>query len=124
MFSLANKKAVITGAGSGIGKAMAILFAAQGAELHLLDLDEKAVGQTADEIKKEKVKAFTYSCNVADQKAVVDVFTKIGELNILVNNAGIANIGKAGATKEAEFDHVIEVNVKGVYNCIFAAIPG
>ncbi len=64
-----------------------------------------------------------HSCNVASQKEVIAVFENIGTVHILVNNAGIANIGKADTTTETDFDSVIQVNVKGVYNCIHAAIP-
>jgi NAD(P)-dependent dehydrogenase (short-subunit alcohol dehydrogenase family) len=60
---------------------------------------------------------------VANQKEVVTLFEKIGSINILVNNAGIAHIGKAGTTAEDDFDKLMQVNVKGVYNCIYAAIP-
>jgi len=60
---------------------------------------------------------------VANQKEVVDIFNNIGSVNLLVNNAGIAHIGKADTTKEEDFDKVISVNVKGVYNCIHAVIP-
>ncbi len=54
---------------------------------------------------------------------MVDTFNSIGQIDILVNNAGIAHIGKADTTSEADFDRVINVNVKGAYNCLFAAIP-
>jgi NAD(P)-dependent dehydrogenase (short-subunit alcohol dehydrogenase family) len=64
-----------------------------------------------------------HACNVANQQEVIDTFGKIDNFNILVNNAGIAHIGKADTTLEADFDRVINVNVKGVYNCVYAAIP-
>jgi NAD(P)-dependent dehydrogenase (short-subunit alcohol dehydrogenase family) len=64
-----------------------------------------------------------HKCNVANQKEVTEAFESIGAINILVNNAGIAHIGKADTTKEEDFDKVISVNVKGVYNCMHAAIP-
>jgi 2-keto-3-deoxy-L-fuconate dehydrogenase len=123
MFSLENKTAVITGGGSGIGKAVAQLFAKQGAIVHILEWNIDTANETADEIKKDKGKAIVHKCNVADQKEVLGVFEAIGPINILVNNAGIAHIGKADNTKEEDFDRVIAVNVKGVYNCVHAAIP-
>ncbi len=123
MFSLKNKKAVLTGAGRGIGKAIAILFAKQGAEVHILELTEESAKSTVEEIKKNDGKVFSYACNVANQKEVIQTFQTIGFHDILLNNAGIAHIGKADTTSEEDFDRIVKVNVKGVYNCLFASIP-
>jgi len=123
MFRLNNKVAVITGGGSGIGKAIAKLFAMQGATVHILEWNTDSANETADEIKKEDGKVFVQKSNVADQNEVLSIFENIGAINILVNNAGIAHIGKADNTKEEDFDRVMSVNVKGVYNCIHGAIP-
>jgi NAD(P)-dependent dehydrogenase (short-subunit alcohol dehydrogenase family) len=123
MFSLDNKVAVITGGGSGIGKAIAKLFANQKAVVHIIELNSETANETAEEIKNEGGIVNVHACNVANQKEVVEIFNKIGAINILVNNAGIAHIGKADTTKEEDFDRVIAVNVKGVYNCIHATIP-
>lgn len=123
MLSLENKTAVITGGGSGIGKAIAQLFAKQGAEVHIIEISQDSGQQARDEIKELCGHATVHACNVADQQQVISVFNKIETLNILVNNAGIAHIGKADTTEEIDFDRVMNVNVKGVYNCLFAAIP-
>ena len=123
MFRLDNKIAVITGGGSGIGKAISLLFAQQGAIVHILELNEVNAKQTIDEIKKNNGKASSHDCDVSDQKEVAKTFEKIGAINILVNNAGIANVGKADTTREEDFDKLMQVNVKGVYNCIHSAIP-
>ena len=123
MFSLQNKIAVVTGGGSGIGKAITALFAKQGATVHILELTEESAKIAVDEITAEGGKVFAHACNVANQQAVVATFGKIGGINILVNNAGIAHIGKVDTTPEADFDRIMNVNVKGVYNCLFAAIP-
>lgn len=123
MFRLDNKIAVITGGGSGIGKAIAKLFAKQGSVVHILEWNTDTANETAEEIAKDKARASVHKCNVANQKEVSEVFENIGAINILVNNAGIAHIGKADNTKEEDFDKVISVNVKGVYNCIHGAIP-
>jgi 2-keto-3-deoxy-L-fuconate dehydrogenase len=123
MFSLKNKKAIVTGGGSGIGKAIAVLFARQGAEVHIIDLTIESAQEVVNEISKSGGNVFSYACNVAIQKEVVATFEKIGSIDILINNAGIANVGKADTTSESDFDRVMEVNVKGVYNCLFAAIP-
>jgi 2-keto-3-deoxy-L-fuconate dehydrogenase len=123
MFSLQNKTAVITGGGSGIGKAIAVLFAKQGATVHIIELDDNAATATVTEIKDAGGSAFSHACDVSKQQQVVEVFNAIGQIDILVNNAGIAHVGRADTTPESDFDRVINVNVKGAYNCLFAAIP-
>ncbi|MEO9020713.1 MAG: SDR family oxidoreductase [Ginsengibacter sp.] len=123
MFSLKNKKAVITGAGSGIGKAIAVLFAKQGAEVHIIELTQESAKSSVDEIKANGGRVFSHACNVANQKEVIKTFEAIGVHDILVNNAGIAHVGKADTTSEEDFDRIVNVNVKGVYNCLFASIP-
>ena len=123
MFSLKNKKAVVTGGGSGIGKAIAIMFAKQGAEVHVLEINENSAGEVINEIKSSNGNAVAHICNIADQKEILAVFEKIGAINMLVNCAGVAHVGKVETTSEEDFDRVINVNVKGVYNCIYAAIP-
>jgi NAD(P)-dependent dehydrogenase (short-subunit alcohol dehydrogenase family) len=123
MFSLAGKSAVVTGAGSGIGKAVALLFAAQGARVHVLDLDIAKSSEVCEEIIANGGKASSYACNVASQEEVKQVFERIAKVDLLVNNAGIAHIGKADTTEEKDFDRVYQVNVKGVYNCLYTALP-
>lgn len=124
MFSLIGKSAIITGGGSGIGSAIARLFAAQGAEVHIIELNATAAAQTILEIKKEGGIAESYSCDVSQQAEVIATFKKIPRIDILVNNAGIAHIGKVENTTEEDFTRLFNVNVKGAYNCLFAAIPG
>ncbi len=118
---------MITGAGSGIGKAMTLLFARQGATVFILDKDEAGGNSTAAAATTSGGKAVFYHCDVASQEAVkiiVDaVALEIGSLDILVNNAGIAHVGNVEKTDEKDFDRLMLVNVKGVYNCIHAAIP-
>ena len=123
MFSLQNKKAVVTGGGSGIGKAISVLFAKQGAEVHIIELTEESAKTAVEEINANGGKVFSHACNVANQEEVSATFEKIGKINILINNAGIAHVGKVDTTPAADFDRVMDVNVKGVYNCLFAAIP-
>jgi NAD(P)-dependent dehydrogenase (short-subunit alcohol dehydrogenase family) len=123
MFNLQGKNAVITGAASGIGKAVAIVFAKQGAVVHIVDLNQDAITATVDELKSTGANAQGHPCDVTDQKAVTDVFNKIKNVDILVNSAGISHIGKVETTSEQDFDKIYAVNVKGVYNCLYAAIP-
>ncbi|PWS33233.1 SDR family NAD(P)-dependent oxidoreductase [Pedobacter paludis] len=123
MFSLQNKRAVVTGGGSGIGKAIATILAKQGAEVHIIELGIEQASTALEEIKANGNAAFSYACDVSNHNDVVKVFNEIGKIDILVNNAGIAHIGKADNTEESDFDRVMRVNVKGVYNCLYAAIP-
>ena len=122
MFSLKGKSAVITGGGSGIGKAISLLFAKQGAKVYILELNEQSALQAVEEINQfGEAKAF--SCDVSKQDQVMATFAKMDKVDILVNNAGIAHIGNLEKTAEADFDKVYQVNVKGAYNCLYAAIP-
>lgn len=123
MFRLDEKIAVVTG-GSGIGKAISVLFARQGASVHIIELNSDNASAAVAEIEAFGGKAFAHSCNVAVQEQVATTVSAIGKIDILVNNAGIAHIGKADTTSEADFDRVMAVNVKGAYNCIHNAIPG
>lgn len=123
MFSLKGKSAVITGGGSGIGKAISLVFASQGAEVHIVELSLDSGSEVANEINEGGGKASVYACDVSDQEKLVPLFQNIGKIDILVNNAGIAHIGRADTTSTADFDRVYNVNVKGAYNCLFAAIP-
>jgi NAD(P)-dependent dehydrogenase (short-subunit alcohol dehydrogenase family) len=123
IFSLAGKTAIVTGSGSGIGLAIATLFAQQGATVHLIELNQAAADDAVAGIKALGGQAHAHACDVSQQSQVAAVFAKIGPLNILVNNAGIAHIGNVETTTEADFDRIINVNIKGVYNCLHAALP-
>ena len=123
MFSLTNKKAVVTGAASGIGKAIAIVFAKQGAQVELLDMNEQGLQETAKEIAAAGGTAESHMADVTNQSAIKLLFEKIRQIDLLVNCAGISNIGKADNTSEEDFDKVFKVNVKGIYNCLHEAIP-
>jgi 2-keto-3-deoxy-L-fuconate dehydrogenase len=123
MFSLKDKTAIITGAASGIGKAVAVLFAKQGALVHLLDMNEDALAQAAGEINNAGGHATAHKVHVDMQQEIKTAFETIAVADILVNCAGISNIGKADTTSEEDFDKVYKVNVKGMYNCLHIAIP-
>lgn len=123
MFSLEGKTAIITGGGSGIGKAISILFARQGAQVHIIELNAHAAEDTVKEIQENGGTAFSHGCDVSVQQQVIAVIDGIGKVDILVNNAGIAHVGKADTTSEEDFTKVFEVNVKGAYNALFATIP-
>jgi NAD(P)-dependent dehydrogenase (short-subunit alcohol dehydrogenase family) len=123
VFELYDKKAVITGAGSGIGKSIAQLFARQGAHVHVVDLSDAACMEAVREIRAEAGRVTAHACDVSRHADVKALMAEIGPFDILVNNAGIAHIGNADNTSEDDFDRVMSVNVKGVYNCLHAAIP-
>jgi 2-keto-3-deoxy-L-fuconate dehydrogenase len=123
VFELNDKKAVVTGGGSGIGRAIATLFAERGAIVHVVDLNEAASAGVVEEIRALGGQAIGHACDVSCQADVKALMERIGPIDVLVNNAGIAHIGKADDTSEEDFDRVMSVNVKGVYNCLHAAIP-
>ena len=123
MFKLTDKIAVITGAASGIGKAVAGVFARQGAIVHLLDMNEAGLLQAINDIANDGYVSHSHLVDVTDQVAVQILFKNIGKIDVLVNCAGISNIGKAHTTSEEDFDKVYKVNVKGIYNCLHVAIP-
>jgi 2-keto-3-deoxy-L-fuconate dehydrogenase len=123
MFTLTNKSAIITGGGSGIGKAIALLFAKQGATIHILELNSSAAETVVSEIRKNGGNAFAHRADVCDQKQLLKLMSDIDAINILINNAGIAHIGNVEKTSADDFEKVFNVNVKGAYNCLFAAIP-
>lgn len=123
MFDLKNKTAVITGAASGIGRAVAIVFAKQNAALHLLDMNGEALETVANEIESLGGTVVTHQLDLVSQAAVKTVFEKINRVDLLVNCAGISHIGSAISTSEEDFDRVYLVNVKGMYNCLHEVIP-
>src|SRR5688500_11716168 len=126
MFSLTKKTAIVTGGGSGIGRAVAELFARQGATVHVLELNIAGAEESVKSITAAGGKAHAWACNVADQQqvnhTVAEIVKESGGVNILLNSAGIAHIGKLENTPETDFDRVFQVNVKGVYNTMQAVV--
>jgi NAD(P)-dependent dehydrogenase (short-subunit alcohol dehydrogenase family) len=125
-FSLAGKIAVVTGGGSGIGRAISLRFASAGAAIRILDLNLAEAESTVAQIKQSGGQASAFTCDVADQANVGSTLSGIfrqDRIHILVNNAGVSHIGNAENTGEADFDRIIRVNVKGYYNCIHSTVP-
>lgn len=126
IFSLEGRSVIITGGASGIGLAISKLFADQGGDVHILELNESLAEEVAAEIRNSGLKATAHGVNIADQekvKSVVQTIADTGGIDILVNNAGIAHVGNALNTSEADFDRIVNVNIKGPYNCIQAVLP-
>lgn len=125
---LQGKTALITGAARGIGKALALRFAAEGADIAFTDLviDENGK-QTEDEIKSLGVKCIAYASNAADYAQTEEVVKKVhedfGKIDILVNNAGITKDGLMMRMSEGQWDAVINVNLKSAFNFIHAVLP-
>ena len=124
---LKDQVAVITGGAQGIGKSIATLFASEGAKLVLSDIDEATVQATAAQIGKEKsVETLGVKGNVAQiaecEKLVDAALDKFGRIDILINNAGITRDNLLMRMSDEEWDSVIAVNLKGVFNCTKAAI--
>jgi len=116
---------VITGAASGIGKAIAEKMSAQGAEVYLLDRDSTQGEALAATLSAAGHKAHYRDCDVIDTAATAALLESIGAvkgIDILVNNAGVAHVGNLENTSEADLDRLYQVNIKGVYNCSKAAI--
>lgn len=123
MSKLKNKVAIVTGGGSGIGKAIAELFAQEGAYVHIIDLNKEVAQPVIDGIVEAGGQARLHVCNVAEQTEVIRVVEGIGAVDILVNNAGIAHVGNLENCSSEDFDRVFNVNVKGAYNVLYSVIP-
>jgi 2-keto-3-deoxy-L-fuconate dehydrogenase len=124
-FRLDGKVAIITGAGSGIGQAIALKFAANGASIHVCDLNPSAAAETCDQIASTGGTAVPHQCDVTNHSEVSATFeelTRRQRVNILVNNAGISHIGPVESTMPEDFDRIVQVNIKGYYNCMRAVV--
>ena len=128
MFSLSNKTAVITGAGSGIGRAIAVLFAKQGAKVEVLDYNTAQADEVVAEITAAGGTASAVMCDISSSASVKAAFesvaTRHSRIDILVNNAGIAHIGTALTTKEEDLDRLYNVNVKGLHLVTQSVLQG
>ncbi len=125
LFLQDGKVAVVTGGGSGLGRAIALRFAASGAAVRILDRNSADAKETAQRIAKAGGSASPYMCDVTDAEQVQKTFRKIfaqGRVEILVNNAGVSHVGSLENTTEEDFDRLYRVNVKGYFNCMLASI--
>jgi NAD(P)-dependent dehydrogenase (short-subunit alcohol dehydrogenase family) len=123
MFSLNGKTALVTGAGSGIGEAIALCFAGQGAFVWAIDSNGPSAGATANAIKAAGGKADNGCIDISDPAAVLALASRLPALDILVNNAGIGHVGNLRETAAADLDRLYSVNVRGTFNCCKAFAP-
>jgi len=123
---LEGKTALVTGAAQGIGREIALKLAGYGADVAVSDINEEAAKKTAAEIEAMGVKSVAIGGNVADPAAADDMIARtveaLGGLDILVNNAGITRDGLIMRMKEEDWDLVLDVNLKGAFNCSKSAI--
>jgi 3-oxoacyl-[acyl-carrier protein] reductase len=119
MKQLENQIAVITGAGRGIGRAIALKFAVEGADIVAVDLKTELVQETVEEVRKLGRKAWAVAANVSEaasvEAAVEQILKEAGRVDILVNNAGITKDGLLMRMSEADWDAVLDINLKGTF---------
>ena len=118
-----GRTALVTGAGSGIGRAIALRLAGEGAETFILEARAEPGDAVAAEIRAAGGVARVITADVSDTAAMRDVFAGIERLHVLVNNAGIAHVGSVLDTTPEDFDRVCAVNVKGVYHGLHFGVP-
>ncbi len=127
LLDLSGKTVIITGGGSGIGKGISLLFGQQGAQVYILEMNLDAATETVADITEKGGKATYLRCDVSAQKEVIKTMQAIkeesGKIDILINNAGVAHIGNVEQTAEEDLDRIYNINIKGIYNCIYACIP-
>lgn len=114
------KTVLITGGSRGIGAAAVARFAAKGAQVFFLYEKDHAAAQAVS----AQTGTTAICCDVADSAAVQDAFRQVGSVDLLICNAGICHYGLLSQTTEAQWDRLFDVNVKGIYNCVNAAMPG
>ena len=118
---LKDRVVIVTGGARGIGRAIALSFVREGAKVALVDVDKEKLEVLKNEIGKEKGKVIAIPCDItksAEVKAMVNQVQKaFGRIDILVNNAGIIRRGTIETVTEEDWDRVIEVNLKGTFNC-------
>mgnify|MGYP000032062725 CR=1 FL=1 len=128
MGKLNSKIALVTGAASGIGRDVCYRFLEEDAVVIAADINSSALDALKNEAPKKGLRLHVIQCDITKERELETLISQAikehGHIDILVNNAGVAHIGKADTTPEADFDRVMSINVKGVYQCIAAAIPG
>jgi 3-oxoacyl-[acyl-carrier protein] reductase len=123
---LKGRAAIITGAARGIGKAIALSFIREGAKVALVDVDKGILETAKNEIKKNRKEVTAIPCDITKSVEVIAMVDQVknafGRIDILVNNAGIIRRGTIETVTEEDWDRVIEVNLKGTFNCCKAVV--
>lgn len=114
----AGKLAVVTGGGSGIGRAIVLRLASEGAQVAILDFNEAQGKEVVETVLSQGGDARFLACDVSNTESVKSAFAQLDRVDILVNNAGIAHVGSVQETSPEDMDRVYFVNVKGVYHCL------
>ena len=123
MKRFAGKLAAVTGAGSGIGRAIAQRLALEGAEVAVMDISADEGQETLRQIEADGGRARVLVFDVGDTDAVRAAFARLDRLDVLVNNAGIAHVGHLLQTQPEDLDRLYRINVRGVYHCLHAGVP-
>ena len=127
MTDLKNKNALITGAGKGIGKAIALALAKEGVNIILVARTQEEIDSVAAKVRSLRVKALAITADVADinsvNAAVAKALNEFGTIDILINNAGIAAFGKFLELEPTDWESIIQVNLMGTYYVTRAVLP-
>ncbi|MBV9949047.1 MAG: SDR family oxidoreductase [Myxococcales bacterium] len=123
LFRLDDKVTLVTGAGSGIGRAIAELFARQGGRIWIVDRDEAGAASVLTAIRKAGGRAEVAVADVSDPRQMFALVDRVGPLDVLVNNAGIGHVGDVRTTSADDLDRLYAVNVRGVFNGARAFVP-
>lgn len=127
MTDLKNKNALITGAGKGIGKAIALALAKEGVNVILVARTQEEIDSVAAKVRSLRIKALAITADVADinsvNAAVEKALAEFGSIDILINNAGIAAFGKFLELEPTEWERIIQVNLMGTYYVTRAVLP-
>jgi 2-keto-3-deoxy-L-fuconate dehydrogenase len=125
-FRLDNKVALVTGGASGIGQAIALCFAEHGAAVRIVDLNGEAAGETAERIARLGGNATAHACDLTDAAQTRTAFAEILRLSpvdILINSAGIAHVGRLETTSDEDFERIFRVNVMGTHHAMRETVP-